>query len=83
MLIALGLAGGICLGLILSQLVVSLVRISATTAFPEPPLRFDPAWVAAGVLILALLVLALAVVEGTSSAAFRDSRPRRTSWSLE
>jgi hypothetical protein len=82
-LIALGLAGGICLGLILSQLVVSLVRISATTGFPEPPLRFDPAWVATGLLILVLLVLAFAVEEGTSSAAFRDARPRRTSWSLE
>jgi hypothetical protein len=83
MLIALGLAGGICLGLLLSRLVVSLVRISATTSFPEPPLRFDPAWVATGLLILALLIFALAVAEGTSSAAFREARPRRTSWSLE
>jgi hypothetical protein len=82
-LIALGLAGGVCLGILLSQLVVSLVRISATTGFPEPPLRFNPAWAAAGFLIAALLVLALAVTEGTSSAAFRDARPRRTSWSLE
>src|ERR671931_521131 len=83
MLITLGLAGGVCLGLLLSRLVVSLVRISATTGFPEPPLRFDPAWVATGVLIVALVVLALAVAEGTSAAAFREERPRRTSWSLE
>jgi hypothetical protein len=83
MLIAVGLVGGVCLGLLLSRLVVSLVRISATTSFPEPPLRFDPAWVAVGLLILAFVVLALAVAEGTSSAAFRDARPRRTSWSLE
>ena len=83
MLIALGLAGGVCLGLLLSRLVVSLVRISATTGFPEPPLRFEAAWLAVGSLILALIVLALAVAEGTSSAAFRDARPRRTSWSLE
>jgi predicted lysophospholipase L1 biosynthesis ABC-type transport system permease subunit len=83
MLIALGLAGGVCLGVLLSRLVVSLVRISATTGSPEPPLRFDPVWVATGSLILALLVLALAVAEGTSAAAFRDARPRKTSWSLE
>ena len=83
MLIAVGLAGGVCLGLLLSRLVVSLVRISASTGFPEPPLRFDPAWVATGLLVAALFVLAVAVAEGTSSAAFRDPRPRRTSWSLE
>jgi hypothetical protein len=83
MLIAAGLIGGVCLGLLLSRLVVSLVRISASTGFPEPPLRFDPAWIATGSLVVALLVLALAVAEGTSSAAFRDARPRRTSWSLE
>ena len=83
MLITLGLAGGVCLGVLLSRLVVSLVRISATTGFPEPPLRLDPAWVATGVLIVALVVLALAVAEGTSAAAFREERPRRTSWSLE
>jgi hypothetical protein len=35
------------------------------------------------VLIVALVVLALAVAEGTSAAAFREERPRRTSWSLE
>ena len=83
MLIALGLAGGLVLGVLLSRLVVSLVRISATTTSPEPPLRFDPAWLATGVLTVALLVLALGVAEATSSAAFRDARPRRTSWSLE
>jgi hypothetical protein len=83
MLIVLGLAGGVCLGLLLSRLVVSLVRISGTTGLPEPPLRFDAAWIVVGALILALFVLALVVAEATSSAAFRDARPRRTSWSLE
>jgi hypothetical protein len=83
MLVALGLAGGALLGLILSRLVVSLVRISGTTAVPEPPLRFDAAWLATGLLFAALLVLALLVAEGTSLAAFRDERPSRTSWSLE
>jgi hypothetical protein len=82
-LLALGLTGGVCLGLLLSGLVVSLVRISATTASPDPPLRFDPAWIAMGLLTAALVVLAVGVAEGTSAAAFRDARPRRTSWSLE
>jgi len=82
-LVALGLAGGALLGLLLSRLVVSLVRISGTTAVPEPPLRFDAAWLATGLLFAALLVLALLVAEATSLAAFRDERPARTSWSLE
>jgi hypothetical protein len=82
-LVALGLAGGALLGLLLSRLVVSLVRISGTTAVPEPPLRFDAAWLATGLLFAALLVLALLVAEATSLAAFRDERPVRTSWSLE
>jgi len=82
-LVALGLAGGALLGLLLSRLVVSLVRISGTTAVPEPPLRFDAAWLATGLLFAALLMLALLVAEGTSLSAFRDERPTRTSWSLE
>jgi len=82
-LVLLGLAGGALLGLLLSRLVVSLVRISGTTAVPEPPLRFDAAWLATGLLFAALLVLALLVAEVTSRAAFRDERPTRTSWSLE
>src|SRR6185503_3965387 len=57
-LVALGLAAGALLGLLLSRLVVSLVRISGTTAVPEPPLRFDAAWLATGLLFAALLVLA-------------------------
>ena len=82
-LVALGLAAGALLGLLLSRLVVSLVRISGTTAVPEPPLRFDAAWLATGLLFAAMLVLALLVAEATSLAAFRDERPARTSWSLE
>ena len=82
-LLALGLAGGALLGLLLSRLVVSLVRISGTTTVPEPPLRFDAAWLATSLLFAGLLVLALLVAEWTSLAAFRDDRPSRTSWSLE
>jgi hypothetical protein len=82
-LVGLGLAGGLGLGVLLSQLVVSLVRVSATTSVPEPPLRFDPAWLVSGLAILVLAVVALALAEGTSLAAFRSARPERASWSLE
>jgi FtsX-like permease family protein len=81
--LAVGLAGGAALGALLSLLVVSVVRISATTALPEPPLRFDPAWLVSALAILALAVVTLAAAEATSVAAFRSSRPERASWSLE
>ncbi len=82
-LVGLGLVGGVGLGALLSRLVVSLVRVSATNAVPEPPLLFDPAWTAAGLGLLALGLVALLVAEGTSLAAFRGARPERASWSLE
>jgi len=82
-LVGLGLAAGAGLGALLSQLVVSLVRVSATTGVPEPPLRFDPAWLVSGLGMLALAILALLVAEVTSLAAFRGARPERASWSLE
>jgi hypothetical protein len=82
-LVGLGLLGGAGLGALLSQLVVSLVRVSATNAVPEPPLRFDPAWLVSGLGVLALAVAALVVAEGTSLMAFRGERPERVSWSLE
>jgi len=82
-LIGLGLLGGAGLGALLSRLVVSLVRVSATNSVPEPPLRFDPAWLISGLGILTLTVVALVVAEGTSLMAFRGTRPERVSWSLE
>jgi len=81
--LAVGLAAGAALGALLSLLVVSVVRISATTALPEPPLRFDPAWLVSTLVLLALGVVTLAATEATSVAAFRSSRPERASWSLE
>jgi hypothetical protein len=82
-LLTIGLAGGIVLAALLSRLVVSLVRVAATTTLPEPPLRLDSAWLLSGLGILALAVLTLLTVEATSLAAFRSSRPERASWSLE
>jgi hypothetical protein len=82
-LLTIGLAGGIVLAALLSRLVVSLVRVAATTSLPQPPLRLDDAWLVSGLGTLLLALLALAVVEGTSLAAFRSARPERASWSLE
>jgi hypothetical protein len=82
-LLTVGLVGGIVLAALLSRMVVSLVRVAATTALPEPPLRLDSAWLLSGLGTLALTVLTLLVVEGTSLAAFRSARPERASWSLE
>ena len=82
-LVGVGLVAGVGLGALLSRLVLSLVRVSGVNGVPEPPLRFDPAWVLSGVGVLALAVVALLLVESTSLAAFRRARPERASWSLE
>jgi hypothetical protein len=82
-LLTIGLTGGVVLAALLSRLVVSLVRVAATTALPQPPLRLDAAWLVSGLGTLLLALLALLVVEGTSLAAFRSARPERASWSLE
>jgi hypothetical protein len=82
-LVGVGMLGGCALGLVLSRLVVAVVRVSGTTAPPEPPLVLDVPWpiVAAGVgATLAALAL---VVELATRNAFRGDTPERASWSLE
>jgi len=81
--VAVAVAAGVAVGAVLSQLVVSIVRISATADVPEPPLLLDPAWWIAGLAVVALAVAAWIVLEGTAFAAFRSARPERASWSLE
>jgi len=81
--LALGAAGGIVLGLLLSRLVVALVRVSAATQPAEPPLRFEAAWALAALGLLALVAVCAAIVELTSARAFRADVPERASWSLE
>jgi hypothetical protein len=83
LLLALGGVGGVALGLFLSRLVVALVRVSAVTESPQPPLRLEPAWVPAGAGLAALLVAVAVVVELTTRRAFRGDTPARGSWSLE
>jgi hypothetical protein len=82
-ILAFGMLGGAGLGLVLSRITVSFVRIAATTATPEPPLRFDPAWDLAAAAIGAVIVVVLFVVELTTRRAFRDDMPTRAAWSLE
>jgi len=82
-LLVLGFVGGLALAALLSQLVVSLIRVSGTSATPEPPLRLDPDWLVGGLGVAAVMLAALLVAEGASLAAFRGSRPERASWSLE
>jgi hypothetical protein len=78
-----GLAGGCLLGIVLSRLVVSLVKLSAQTSAPEPPLAFSAGWDVLLPLLAAVLALALIVAEVTSRAAFRAATPSRASWSVE
>jgi hypothetical protein len=82
-LLAAGVVGGCVLGLFLSRLVVSVVRVSGTTAPPDPPLRLDIPWEFV-LLGLGLVVAGLAiVVEVATRHAFRGDVPERASWSLE
>src|SRR5206468_986774 len=81
-LVALGALGGVGVGLLLSRLVVSVVRVSASTGAPRPPLRLDPSWPAALVGLAALLVAVAAVVELTTRLAFRGESPQQAPWSL-
>jgi hypothetical protein len=82
-LVALGALGGALLGLVLSRLVVTLVRVSAAAENPQPPLRFEPAWVAAAAGLGALLVAVALVGELTARRTFRGDTPERATWSLE
>ncbi len=82
-LVLFGSVGGVVLGLVLSRLVVAVVRVSGTTAPPNPPLRLDVPWAVAGIGTAATLVALAAVVELTTRNAFRADSPERASWSLE
>jgi hypothetical protein len=82
-LIVFGLAGGCVLGLVLSRLVVSLVKLTAQTTAPEPPLVFSAGWTVLLPLLAGLLVAALLAAEISARTAFRGETPRRASWSFE
>jgi hypothetical protein len=81
--VGVALLAGIAVGAVLSQLVVSIVRISATADVPEPPLLLAPAWLTWLLAVIALAACAWLVLEWTARSAFRSDRPERASWSLE
>ena len=82
-LLAAGVLGGCVLGLVLSRLVVSVVRVSGTTAPPEPPLRLDVPLVSTLIGLGAVVAGLAVVVELATRHAFRGDSPERASWSLE
>jgi hypothetical protein len=82
-LVALGAVGGALLGLVLSRLVVTLVRVSAAAESARPPLRFGPAWVATAAGLGALVVAVALIVELTARRTFRGDSPDHAAWSLE
>ena len=82
-LLCFGGAGGLAVGLILSRLVVSIVRVSAETTSPEPPLLYQPAWSTALLGLAGLALVIGALTELTARRALGGAAPARSSWSLE
>ena len=82
-LLVAGALGGAGLGLLLSRIVVSLVRVSASTQQPEPPLLLSPAWGLGAVGFVGLAATAALLIEATTRVALRGDTPARASWSLE
>jgi hypothetical protein len=72
-LAAVGLAGGVGLGLILSSEVVRLVRVSASGGAPLPPLVREVGWGTIAIGLAGLVVIAAALVEATVRRAVRES----------
>jgi len=62
---------------------VSVVRVSGTTAPPEPPLRLDVPLVSTLIGLGAVVAGLAVVVELATRHAFRGDSPERASWSLE
>jgi hypothetical protein len=77
------LVGGGALGLLLSRLVVTLVRLSAGGTTPEPPLLFEPGWTLVALGLAAVAFAAAVAVALATWRAFRGDAPGRPSWSLE
>jgi hypothetical protein len=82
-LLAFGIAGGCVLGVVLSRLVVSFVKVTAVGTQPEPPLAGGLGAGALALVLGALVVGAVVAVEATTRRAFRRAVPERGSWSSE
>jgi hypothetical protein len=82
-LLIFGLVGGVVLGFVLARLVVSLIRVSAETASPQPPLVFSPGWLASGFVLVVLALTAAVISEASTLNAFRGPTPERALSGLE
>jgi len=70
--IALGVAGGLGLGAILSVLVVATVLVTANGSLPEPPLLLAVDWRAALLGFVVYLACTVALVSFVTQSAFRS-----------
>jgi len=77
-LAALGMAGGLLLGVILSREVVRLVQVSASGDAPVPPLAGRMGWMTVGIAFMVVTVAGAILVERTVRRAFREDTPRRS-----
>ena len=68
---AVGVAGGLATGAVLSTLVVGVVRLTAGADTPVPPLRLDLDWTLLAAALAAYAVAAAALVGLITWAAFR------------
>ncbi len=68
---AVGVAGGLATGAVLSTLVVSVVRLTAGADTPLPPLRLDLDWTLLGIAFAAYAAAAIGLVGLVTWAAFR------------
>ena len=66
-----GLVGGLATGAVLGALVISLVRVTAGAAAPQPPLRLAVDWARTSLAVALYAVLAAALVWLVTATAFR------------
>jgi hypothetical protein len=74
-LAALGVVGGVVLGLVLANEVVRLLQVSVSGAAPVPPLVREVGWLPSGVALAVAGVVAACLSEVTVRRAFRESAP--------
>jgi hypothetical protein len=77
-LAALGVAGGIVLGLVLSGQIVRLLQVTASGTVPVPPLVREQGWATALLALLAFAALGAGLVEVTVRRTFREAAPSRS-----
>ena len=75
MIATFGIAGGLVLGAILSELVTALVSVTASAGEPEPPLRVSLDWPLLGLSAVAYIALAILLVGLATS--LRGRAPER------